>query len=180
MSPGSQLSSLEQSVAEAELKIFAIKDELAGLTDALTNISLDAADRRAANALQGRGLGGALFGAKYRAAMRRSAAADNARLSADIARRKREIAVAKQELKSRERELRAHISRLKMEIRAAKADERRSKISSTSRPAPHSPQNFTKDAVKAELQKLKALHQGGHLTAQQYEAERIRLLTPFT
>lgn len=186
MAPEQEVSRLEARLAELELRIFAIRDELAALDDAATNLALDAADRRARNALQGRGLGGALLGAKYRAAARRSAAADNARLSRDVAQRKREIAVAKQGWKAEERAIRLEISGQKQALRAAKALAR--KAPSPGRPAPDSqpagfdstePAQMTKEELKLRLQKLKALYEQGQLTAIQYEQERIMLLTPF-
>jgi len=177
-----EVERIEAKIAAAELRILAIRNQLSELADVQANIALDAAERRAANALQGRGLGGALFGAKYRAAARRSAAADNARLSQDVARRKREVADVKQRLKASERALKLEIATLKMDLRSAKAATRTivraSALPSPSPPLPAQP--LSKEQLKLELQKLKAQFEAGTLDTAAYERERIRLLTPFT
>ncbi len=196
MAPDQEIARLEAKIADLELRIFGIKEELAKLDDASVILSLDAADRRASNALQGRGLGGALFGAKYRAAARRSAAADNAHLSRQVAERKREIAAAKQGWKAQERATRMEIASLKNDLRSAKSLARKTQAASrrappaplapptpqppTSRPASDAPGQISKGELKARLQKLKALYESGKLTVIQYEQERIMLLTPFT
>lgn len=193
MAPDQEVARLEARIADLELRIFSIKEELAKLDDASVNLSLDAADRRASNALQGRGLGGALLGAKYRAAARRSAAADNARLSRQVAERRREIAAAKQGWKAQERAVRLEIASLKNDLRSAKALARQAQTAARrnppvlpspsppkSQPDTAAPGQISKEELRLRLQKLKALYESGKLTAAQYEHERIMLLTPFT
>jgi chromosome segregation ATPase len=180
VSPDQQIAHLEAKIAEAELRILRIKDELAELADALTNLSLDAADRRASNALQGRGLGGMLFGAKYRGVARRAASADNAKLSQEVARRKREIVVTKQQLKAQERTVRLGIAELKQDLRSAKSLARRTQSAPVEQSDDVGPGRLSKDELKLKLQKLKSLYERGELTAVQYEQERIMLLSPFT
>jgi hypothetical protein len=184
MGPDQNVSRLESRIADLELRILGIKEELARLDDVQANLALDAADRRAGNALQGRGLGGALFGAKYRAAVRRSAAADNAQLSREVAQRKREIVIAKQGLKAQERAIRLEVAKLKHDLRSAKSLARQAKPAVRQTQSTSNPQNdrarMSKEELRLQLQELKALHQRGELTTMQYEQERIMLLTPST
>ncbi len=170
---------LRVAIAEAEMLLVRLSGRADELTDAAKNISLDAADRRAANALQGRGLGGALFGSKYRAAVRRAATADNARLAREVAAKKRHIAESKLEIKAEQRNVRARLAQLKITLREAIAAERRIAKDNSRPPTPPIPVVQPTD-VKTQLKRLKARYEQGEITAHDYELERIKLLMPFT
>lgn len=131
----------------------------------------------------GRGLGGALFGAKYRAAARRAAASSNAAIARDVANKRATIARAKLELRTTERRLRAELRDLKAELRDSRsyAQEqariaRRAASAPPAEPLPAPPPRPVD--IKQELQRLKALYQQGQLDAVAYEEARIQLLQP--
>lgn len=169
---------IEADIAGVERRIFSIKDQIAEWADASASLSASAAIERAKNAEMGRGLGGALFGAKYRAAARRAAASSNAAISRDVALKKSRITQAKQELRLQERELRTLLRDLKDELKATRSfAQAQAKAEREARPVPPPPPPQVVD-VKAELQRLKILHQQGHLDSVAYEKARIALLQP--
>ena len=170
---------IEADIVAVERRIYSIKDEIAAWDDASASLTASAAIERAKNAELGRGLGGALFGAKYRAGARRAAASSNAAIARDVANKRATIVRAKQDLRSAERDLRAALRDLKAELKDARpfAQEqarlaRRAAPSRSPAPAP-APVD-----LKQELQRLKALYQQGGLDAAAYEKARIELLQP--
>lgn len=172
------IGQIEADIIAVERDIYAVQDEIASWNDAATDLSTSAAIERARNAQSGRGLGGALFGAKYRAVARRAAASSNASIAREVAGKRAEIARAKQALKGRERELRADLRELKVELRTARSDataEARRRRVEPPPPPPPTPPPAAPD-VKAELQRLKRLHQQGELDAFAYERARIALM----
>lgn len=174
---------VEADIAAVERRLFSIKDEIASWNDASANLGISASLERARNAELGRGLGGALFGAKYRAAARRAAASSNAAIARDVATKRATIARAKQELRLAERELRAALRDLKAELKEAcvfAREQERDARRVARTPAPASPPARHPHDIKQELQRLKALHQQGELDAVAYEKARIELLRPLT
>lgn len=83
--------------------------------EAATRLSQSAADARAKNQGVGRGFGGALFGAKYRAIARSAAAASNAEIARDVAAKRAAIANGKRAAQDRVRELQAQLKETKRE-----------------------------------------------------------------
>lgn len=175
---------VEADIDSVERQLFALKDEISNWSDAAADIATSAAIERARNAEMGRGLGGALFGAKYRAAARRAAASNNAAIARQVADKRAAINRAKQDLRLRERGLRARLRDLKAELRDCRAFERQQAAAAARvRPVPaHTPIAAPPSGgavdVKKELQRLKALHVQGRLDAVGYEQARIALLQP--
>ena len=174
---------IEVDIADVERRLLSIKDELAQWSDAAENLALSAADARARNAAMGRGLGGALLGAKYRAAARRSAASSNAAVARDVADKRRAIAAGKQALREEERDLRWRLRDLKADLRDAKAVERSQGRAFP--PKARAPAAVTTggaslaaSTLKDQLRRLKAQHETGALDAMAYEQARIALLQP--
>ncbi len=179
---------IEADIAAVERRLYSIKDELAEWSDVSTNLSISAADQRARNAEMGRGLGGAFFGAKYRAAARRAAASSNASIAREVATKRASIARAKQDLRMTERELRGALRELKVELKDARHyAQQLARLEQRARrgPSPPPPESRPTLAapprpvdIKQELQRLKNLHQQGQLDAAAYERARIELLSP--
>lgn len=175
------VDAIEADIAAAERRLFSIKDEIAGWDDASASLTASAAIERAKNGEMGRGLGGALFGAKYRAAARRTAASSNAAIARDVANKRATITRAKQDLRTAERQLRAALRDLKAELKDSRSfaqEQARMARRSASAPAPPPPPPPRPVDVKQELQRLKALYQQGQLDAVAYEKARIELLQP--
>lgn len=174
-------NAIEADIVAVERRLYSIKDEIAGWTDASANLGASAAIERAENAEMGRGLGGALFGAKYRAAQRRAAASGNAAIARDVANKRATITRAKQELRMAERELRSALRDLKAELKDSRTfaqDQERLARRAASAPAVAPPPPPRPVDIKQELQRLKAAYQQGQLDAVAYEKARIELLQP--
>lgn len=170
---------IEADIVAIERRLYSIKDEIAGWDDASASLTASAAIERAKNGEMGRGLGGALFGAKYRAAARRAAASSNAAIARDVANKRATITRAKQDLRTAERELRAALRDLKAELKDSRSyDQEQARIARRVAPAPGpAPAAPPRPVdVKQELQRLKALYQQGQLDAVAYEKARIELL----
>jgi flagellar motility protein MotE (MotC chaperone) len=177
------VNTIEADIAAAERRLFSIKDEIAGWEDASASLTASAAIERAKNGEMGRGLGGALFGAKYRAAARRTAASSNAAIARDVANKRATITRAKQDLRTAERQLRAALRDLKAELKDSRSfaqEQARIARRAVPAPAPAPPPPPPPGPVdlKQELQRLKALYQQGQLDAVAYEKARIELLQP--
>jgi flagellar motility protein MotE (MotC chaperone) len=175
------VAEIEAEIAAVERRIFSIRDEVAAWSDASAKLSASAAMERARNGEVGRGLGGALFGAKYRAVARRAAASSNAAIARDVAAKRLRITQAKQELRSQERELRGVLRDLKEECKASRAYEQataKAEREARTAPPPAPAPPARPIDIKAELQRLKALYQQGKLDAVAYEKARIELLQP--
>lgn len=109
---------------EQEDQVAAVKSEIESITnqieeakqmvqqwaDAATNLSLNAAEARANNQSKGRGIGGALLGAKFRAAMRKDAAASNARIAKEVAEKRIAIAEGKRSAQDMVKQLQAQLT----------------------------------------------------------------------
>jgi chromosome segregation ATPase len=172
-----QVDEIEAEIIAVDRRIYSIKDEIARWNDVSADLSVSAAVERARNGEMGRGLGGALFGAKYRAAARRAAASSNAAIAREVATRRSDISRAKQSLRIQERELGALLRDLKAQLKASRSLARRQE--SRNRSAPPAPAPVAQPVdVKKELQRLKALYQQGQLDAMAYENARIELLRP--
>lgn len=172
---------IEADIVAVERRLYSLKDEIAGWDDASASLTASAAIERAKNAERGRGLGGALFGAKYRAAVRRAAASSNAGIAREVANKRAAIVRAKQDLRTAERELRARLRDLKAELKASRSyASEQARLARRASPAPAPPPAPPPRPVdlKQELQRLKALHQQGRLDAVAYEKARIELLQP--
>ncbi|HEV7659774.1 MAG TPA: hypothetical protein VGO55_08000 [Allosphingosinicella sp.] len=185
MTSHQSVDDIEADIIRIERAIFAVQDEIAGWNDAAIELSTSAAIERANNAGMGRGLGGALFGAKYRAGARRAAAGNNASLARQVAVKRAEIARTKQVLKARERDLRTDLRELKLDLKRAHSlaqmEARRERAARAAPPPPPPPPPppaapTPASDVKSELQRLKRLHQEGQLDALAYEKARIALM----
>ena len=173
---------IESDINAVERRLCSIRDDISGCADVSASLTASAAIERAKNGEMGRGLGGALFGAKYRAAARRAAASSNAAIARDVANKRAVIARAKLDLRSAERELRATLRDLKAELKGSRSfAQEQARLARRSAPPPPTaapaPPAGPVD-LKQELQRLKALHQQGRLDAVAYEKARIELLQP--
>lgn len=122
---------IEQAIRAEEEAIARIRegiDKALGLIeqfgDAATELSLSAAEARAQNAALGRGLGGAFFGAKYRAATRQAAAASNARIGQEVVQKKRAIVEGKRAARDTLRGLQVELRGAEARLKALQAQRR--------------------------------------------------------
>jgi hypothetical protein len=137
--------------------------------DEARNLSLAAAQARAANQGKGRGLGGLLLGAGYRRAARRSAASSNARIAAEVAEKRVAIAVGKRQAQAKVRGIKAAIAAAKIELRKAKAARRDSSRVQRQILA-------DSEGDLSLLAKLAEERDAGNLSQGQFEAKRRQVL----
>ena len=97
------VATLERRISEVEAQLSQLTSQLEGAkqnvqswVDANSSLSLSAAQARAQTQSMGRGLGGALLGAKYRAARRKEAASYNAGIARNVVDKRAEIKQGKQ------------------------------------------------------------------------------------
>lgn len=135
----SEIETAEARIRYIERKIAEAQEAVRSWSEASTNLSLSAAEQRASNQSMGRGIGGALLGAKFRAAMRRAAASSNARIAKDVAEKRRRIANGKREAQAVVNGLREELREAKQRLKLLKATSRekqsdRAEAPSTSQP----------------------------------------------
>ena len=155
---------------EAELvnRIEAAKADVNRWQEAATALSLEAAQKRAENQGAGRGLGGMLFGAKYRAVARRAAAISNAAIAKDVAEKRARIAVGKKAAQERVRSLKTELAALKARAKGAASAQRQIAAKPSSR------RQGTSTSLDL-LTKLKEAHSLGLLTDEEYETKRAAI-----
>lgn len=162
------VEALKSRIADLEQAIATGKDKLRAIAESNAKISEQAAAKRAENQTAGRGLGGMLFGPKYRAAVRLSAAASNATLAQEVAQKRAQLAESKREtqerIRARQHELKELKSALRIQERSARA-------------ASGAGSRRTADAKKSIdlLHKLREAHALGLLTDDEYERKRKEL-----
>ena len=100
-------------VDEINRRVEAAKADVLRCQEAAAALSLEATRVRAENQGAGRGLGGMLFGAKYRAIARRAAAISNAAIAKDLAAKRSRIAAGKKEAQELVRSLKAELAAAK-------------------------------------------------------------------
>lgn len=177
---------IELAIIACEKRILDLQQAKMDLDFAKQDLANDAAAQRADNAMRGRGLGGMLLGAKYRASERRSAASSNASLSRTVAEKRANITARKQQVQADIQAEKRKIAELKLALKQAKVEARQAaKSASTAERSPAVPEATTAaiDAndpalIKQRLQSLKAAYGAGALTAVEYETARIELLQP--
>lgn len=168
MSPQLSHSHVDADLEFFERQIEEAKQEIQRWQEANTALSLQAAQRRAENQGAGHGIGGMLFGPKYRAAARRVAAADNARIAKEVAGKRATITAGKQAAQARLRSLKAQLAALKADLRARKAQEKQA--------AGDGRAKRLKAASTIDLlAKLKEAHSLGLLTDEEFEQKRQKL-----
>lgn len=150
---------------ELERAIAAAKEEIRKLSEASAKLSEQARSARAENGSAGNGLGGMLFGAKYRAAMRRAAAVSNAAIARELAQSKATLAEGKRHWQERLRQLQADLKELKSRQRESEKDVRASRSKRASE---------ARTSIDL-LHKLKDAHDLGLLTDEEYELKRRQL-----
>ena len=113
--PDNSLTSntIEQLIAEKEAQISQLtirldnaKRDVQEWVDANSSLSLSAQKARAETQSMGRGLGGALLGAKYRASCRQAAASANANIAREVAATRTKIKEGKQKAQELVRQIR--------------------------------------------------------------------------
>ena len=183
---------IQLAIIECEKRILDLQQVKMDLDFAGQDLSTDAAEQRASNAQMGRGLGGALLGAKYRASARRSAASKNAALGRQLAQKRALLNAEKQNVRSSIQSEKRRISELKLQLKQAKlaekaAEKTRAKMERSAlvppappvQSAPPPPPSISDpNQIKEHLRALKQRFENGELTAVQYETARIELLQP--
>lgn len=164
-----QIDSLERNLTSLESRRDAAKNAVQTWTQASAELSRSAAVARANNQASGRGIMGALLGAKFRSAMRAGAAASNASIAKDVAQKRSAIADGKAQAQDAVKAIQAEIARVKAAIRDLKARQKSVKKSEV--------QSKAKSAGSVSLlHKLKEAHELGLLTDDEYEQKRRKIV----
>ncbi|MEF8746667.1 MAG: SHOCT domain-containing protein [Candidatus Accumulibacter propinquus] len=164
-----EIAAAERVVEELTQQLERAKQVVQQWVDANASLSLSASQARAENQSKGRGLLGAILGAKYRAAVRSDAASSNAAIAKDVAAKRINIADGKREAQQLVKQLQAELTAARQ---ALKALERQQK-SSTEKVASVNPANQSLTLLK----KLKQAYDSGILTQQEYEEKRRKLVS---
>ena len=173
------VATLERRISEVEAQLSQLTSQLEGAkqnvqswVDANSSLSLSAAQARAQTQSMGRGLGGALLGAEYRAARRKEAASYNAGIARNVVAKRAEIKQGKQNAQELVRQTQAQIAILKGELKDLKVQKKeaafRKKVSSQSL------QNSSRSLVL--LEKLNEAYHIGLLTEEEYEEKRKKII----
>ena len=162
------ISSIEARIALLAAQLEEAKTAVRQWADATASLSQSAAEARAKNQGAGRGLFGALFGPKFRSAMRTGAAASNASIAKEVADKRSRIADGKRAAQEAVRDLQAELAAAKNELKEAKSANRRAMDESASAEQKVDPLPM--------LKKLKEAHSAGLLTDDEYEEKRKKLV----
>ena len=165
---GARLEVAEQLVGDLERQLTQIRDVIRQWTDAGQSLALSAAEAHAKNRGAGLGLGGILFGAKYRAIERRSATRSNARISQEAVNNRSKIAEGKRVAKEIETNIKKQLIDAKASVKALQGLAR--KATSVTRAILSS---------VSLLKKLKKAHDLGLLTDEEYDAKRRAAIESF-
>lgn len=111
------ISILKSKLEQLNLSLEEIQKEIQLWTGTNEELSQSALESRANTQSLGRGLGGTIFGSKYRASARRYAATINAGIARDVAEKRRKIKEGKKASQDQAKELKSQISTIKAEIK---------------------------------------------------------------
>lgn len=164
-----EIDSLERRLESLAPKLSDAKEAVRSWVEAGSNLSISAAEARAKNQGAGRGIAGALLGAKFRSAMRLGAAASNAAIAKEVARKRAAIADGKANAQRAVKEVQGLISDAKVRLRELKALQR------TTRSVTKERRTTTAKSVNL-LHKLKEAKDLGLLTDAEYEQKRRKIV----
>lgn len=166
------IHSVQEQIDRLIADIERAKADVQSWVDTSARLSQSATEARAKNQGMGRGLGGALLGAKYRSAMRRAASSSNAAIAKDVAEKKAQIADGKRRAQENVKALQARLADAKARLKELSA-ERKSREKESAKAA-----KATQTSAKSLglLEKLKEAHELGLLTDQEYEEKRRKLV----
>lgn len=116
---------LEAKLTELEDALKSTQDELAEWVRANQELNQSAAEERAKLQGYGNGLGGILFGSKYRASMRRTATAARASIAQEVSQRKARILENKQRLQATIKLLKDEIKEIKDQLKKQKPSQKK-------------------------------------------------------
>jgi hypothetical protein len=172
-------ATLELRISEVEIQLLQLISQLEGAkknvqnwVDANSSLSLSAAQARAETQSMGRGLGGALLGAKYRAARRKDAASHNAHIARNVAAKRAEFKQGKQNAQEFVRQIQSQIAVLKGELKDIKAQKK--EVAFHKKASSLAFQSSSKFLVL--LEKLNEAYQIGLLTQEEYEEKRKKII----
>lgn len=173
------VATLERRISKVEAQLSQLTSQLEGAkqnvqswVDANSSLSLSAAQARAQTQSMGRGLGGALLGAKYRAARRKEAASYNAGIARNVVDKRAEIKQGKQNAQELVRQIQAQMAILKGELKDLKVQKK--ELASRKKVSSQSLQNSGKSLVL--LEKLNEAYHIGLLTEEEYEEKRKKII----
>lgn len=165
-----ELTRIEFIISDGSAKLEQAKQYVRNWINASTELTRNAAQARAKNQAQGRGIGAAFLGSKYRAAVRFSAASSNAAIAKEVAKKRAQIAEGKMKAQ-------AQVRRIQIEL--AKAKERRRELIALSKSTSKTKAAVVKGTTDSNvlLKKLKEAYELGLLTEQEYEEKRKKLVS---
>ncbi|MGH8000438.1 MAG: hypothetical protein ACREPR_13655 [Brasilonema sp.] len=117
---------LEARLTELEDGLKSAQDELAEWVKAKAELNQSATEERAKLQGYGNGVGGILFGSKYRASMRRAATMARASVAQEVSQRKAIILDNKQRLQATIKLLKDEIKEIKDQLKKQKPSQRKS------------------------------------------------------
>ncbi|MFZ3151085.1 MAG: SHOCT domain-containing protein [Anaerolineaceae bacterium] len=160
-----ELQELKKVIENLTIQLEEAKLVVKQWNDASAQLSQNAAEARAKNQNVGYGIGGVLFGSKYRAAVRREASASNASIAKQVAEKRGQILKGKTEAQERVRKIQLDLKLTKLEYQkllALEKEQNKDKLTKT---------KASTQSIDL-LQKLKEAYDLGLLTDEEYEEKR--------
>lgn len=157
---------LEEKLVNLENALRIAQDQLSQCTQETQNLNQSIAEERARLQEYGNGLGGMLFGPKYRALRRHEATVLRAKIAQDVAENKANILERKQNLQSDIKIFKEQIKQTKSLLKEQQKS--RSKSSGAIR-------NQTKNTVR-QLSQLTKMYQDGLLSEVEFSIAKRKLL----
>jgi hypothetical protein len=164
-----QLAALRERIAHLTSQLEQARLGVKQWSDAAAHLSQSAAEARATTQGYGRGIGGALLGAKFRANMRHQATIRNAAIAKDVAEKRGKIADGKSKAQALVRRIQAELATTKEQYRSLTA------LAKTQGKPNISAAKESTETI-ALLHKLKEAYDLGLLTEQEYEEKRQKLV----
>jgi hypothetical protein len=166
-----QIATTESYLSQLNVKLADAKNVVQDWVKANSALSQSAAEKRAETQSMGRGLGGALLGAHYRAVSRRHAASINAGIAREVASKRATIKQGKQNAQDVVKRIQVQITQAKDKLKHLKAQ--KGSISSSAKKSTQSAQASSRSLVL--LEKLNEAYQLGLLTQKEYEEKRKKI-----
>ena len=165
-----EIAAVQEEIERLTREVARGKEILQTWIDAGTQLSLNSAEARAKNQGAGKGLGGMILGARYRASVRKAAALSNAKIAQDVAAKRTRIAEGKRSAQEFIKLTQAQLAETKARLKVLTA-ERRTISKSRGTTVAEATKSLTL------LEKLKEAYELGLLTEDEYEQKRRDLVS---
>lgn len=150
-----------QFIATLEKQLAQIREVIRAWEEKAQDLAQSAAEARAKNQAAGRGLGGMLFGAKYRGMARRVAAMSNAGIAQQVSANRATVIAGKKDAKLIEQNIKTQLVAAQASLKMIRS---------------HQKGEASIPGISSELSRLWKLTQDGALTTDEFAAEKARLI----